>query len=269
VDTDTDNNAELQRVINLLKGNPQPGFTHQAEQPNPAQPYLNDVQIFAQGGVFGTMQGRGINTPKILPDWVSNALNNPDNMLAIGGVQGERLNQLKQLLQAGNTYSEIADTLGISRGAVAGTVRDLNLKGMGNAPYGQGISQEARLPSADPWKWQPPPEDALRAMTPQQRGWVSRQAEAFKADPQTIDRQQRLYQGLVGRAVNQETDPVLQNIGQREYDMIKDARAAARQEPAIQPRIKRQPSMPQPNLPPAENVNPQDLAEFLRTFGPR
>jgi hypothetical protein len=58
-------------------------MTHQAEQPNPAQPYMNMARDYMQGGLARVLRQRGVE----LPDWINKAdavLQNPDFNLAMG-----------------------------------------------------------------------------------------------------------------------------------------------------------------------------------------
>ena len=60
-------------------------MTHQAEQPNPAQPYLDFARRFADGGLSSALQGAGVQ----LPDWANSnplqaVVQNPDNVAAMG-----------------------------------------------------------------------------------------------------------------------------------------------------------------------------------------
>jgi hypothetical protein len=60
-------------------------MTHQAEQPNPAQPYMNMARDYMQGGLARVLRQRGVE----LPDLINKAdamLQNPDFQLAMGMV---------------------------------------------------------------------------------------------------------------------------------------------------------------------------------------
>jgi hypothetical protein len=128
----------------------QHAMTHQAEEPNPAQPYLNDVRNFAGGGISGVLQGRGVE----LPGWMNSlndVLHDPDVNLAMGmagrytmtpaalaarakgGASGagaratqaksiwgnpDNMDRLRDLKAKGYSDSEIAAELGVSRSAV-------------------------------------------------------------------------------------------------------------------------------------------------------
>lgn len=104
-------------------------MTHWPEAPNPAAPYLQDAANFARGGVAGVMRGRGTTPPIELPQWLRNALDNPDNQLVMPGAGMAKAwaGQLEKLRKLGLTYSQIAERLGVTRNAVAGTMRDAGL----------------------------------------------------------------------------------------------------------------------------------------------
>ena len=64
-------------------------MTHQAQQPNPAQPYIDATN---QGvGVLSQFLSHGLQGTGVLPGWlnqnpVQQALQNPDNQAAMGGL---------------------------------------------------------------------------------------------------------------------------------------------------------------------------------------
>jgi DNA-binding CsgD family transcriptional regulator len=95
-------------------------MTHQAEGPNPAQPYLDAAKGFAGGG----LKGAGVD---VLPEWanrIGGVFQNPDNQAAMGMANrpsAQMLQAAKQyknifeLVKKGKGFSEIADQLGLSK----------------------------------------------------------------------------------------------------------------------------------------------------------
>ncbi len=117
-------------------------MTHWPEEPNPAEPYARKAIDFFNGG----LKGAGVD---IMPGWVDRIgaiFQNPDNMAAMPGLgmAKEWAPRLKELMAAGNTYSQMAKDIGVSRSAIAGAVRDQRLTGQGNKSFGRISDEEAR-----------------------------------------------------------------------------------------------------------------------------
>jgi hypothetical protein len=141
-------------------------MTHWPEQPNPAQPYLDVARMAASTGLAfatGGLKGAGLD---VLPDWmntVGGVFQNPDNQTALGGVkvgaaylqkppflpkpfepagvgklnkQGEPVfgnspsnrQAVKEGIEAGKSYGQLAEELGTTSGVIFHAAEDLGVK---------------------------------------------------------------------------------------------------------------------------------------------
>jgi hypothetical protein len=106
-------------------------MTHWPEQQNPAQPYLDLVSQFRQGGISEILKNKGYQIPQSV-DWLGQVLNNPNAQTAMGMAGGfwsnpKNVELLKQLKGQGKSLGLIASELGVGRGAVAGKLDRLGL----------------------------------------------------------------------------------------------------------------------------------------------
>jgi biotin operon repressor len=107
-------------------------MTHQPEQPNPAQPYLDKAAQYARTGLgFATGGLQGAGALSGLPNWtqsnpIQRAVQNPDNAAAMGMANPtpviagnpKMIARFNELLEQGHGTRAIADELGISRSSV-------------------------------------------------------------------------------------------------------------------------------------------------------
>lgn len=114
--------------------------THSPEQPNPAQPYLDMVNQYMQGGVPEVLKNRGVS----VPDWVNkfgSILQNPDNQTILG-MAAPWAGKLPGLASEGKSYSQMAKELDVTRNQVAGEM------------YRQGLTApKAVAPLSNPDIW--------------------------------------------------------------------------------------------------------------------